>query len=197
MNVALRCRCGRLQGELSSPASGCRAVCYCRDCQAFARYLGEPERKLDAEGGTEVIATVPKHVRLITGAEQLACMSLTPNGLYRWYARCCRTPIANTPRDPKTSYVGIPMQCLSLGASERDRIFGTARVMVNTGSATSPVKSAGLTNLLGILRIMRNLVGARLFGGWRRNPFFRAGGSEPISAPEQIDAERRRALRDA
>ena len=39
--VPLRCRCGALRGVASevAPTTGLRLVCYCKDCQAFARYL--------------------------------------------------------------------------------------------------------------------------------------------------------------
>ena len=36
----VHCRCGRLTGEISDPGHGIRGVCYCRDCQAFAHFLG-------------------------------------------------------------------------------------------------------------------------------------------------------------
>jgi hypothetical protein len=41
-DVPLRCRCGHVRGvEIRvSPSSGLRLVCYCKDCQAFARFLG-------------------------------------------------------------------------------------------------------------------------------------------------------------
>jgi hypothetical protein len=40
VSLPLRCRCGRVRGIASdvSPSSGFRFVCYCKDCQAFARF---------------------------------------------------------------------------------------------------------------------------------------------------------------
>ena len=40
MNHPLRCRCGTLRGQVSHPEKVSRGVCYCKDCQAFAHFLG-------------------------------------------------------------------------------------------------------------------------------------------------------------
>src|SRR5690349_24000361 len=112
MKIRLRCRCGKLQGEVEAARVAARAVCYCKDCQAFARFLKTQDVVLDAAGGTEVEATLPAAVRFTHGLEHLACMSLSPKGIYRWYASCCNTPVGNTPRDPKMSYVGLVRTCL-------------------------------------------------------------------------------------
>ena len=107
MNTQLRCRCGTIQGTVDPRHVYARAVCYCKDCQAFARFLGSPDQILDRQGGTEIVAILPAAVQFTTGVEKLACMSLSDKGLLRWYASCCRTPIGNTPRDRSTPYVGI------------------------------------------------------------------------------------------
>ncbi len=52
MNTAthpLRCRCGRLQGHVTLEGRNTRVVCYCKDCQAFARFLDPAGRALDAQ----------------------------------------------------------------------------------------------------------------------------------------------------
>ena len=58
-DLLLACACGRVSGLVSgaSASTGTRAVCYCDDCQAFARHLGDADRVLDANGGTEVFQT--------------------------------------------------------------------------------------------------------------------------------------------
>jgi hypothetical protein len=43
-------------------------VCYCRDCQAFARFLENPGM-LDAAGGTEVVLVAPGRLRFTTGVD--------------------------------------------------------------------------------------------------------------------------------
>jgi len=111
MNHPLRCHCGALQGHVAPSAGATRAVCYCKDCQAYAHFLGT-RGITDRSGGTEVVASLPKSVHFTAGLEKLACVSLSERGLLRWYASCCSTPIGNTPRSPGVPYVGIIHCCL-------------------------------------------------------------------------------------
>lgn len=128
MRLQLRCRCGKLQGEVDARRVAARAICYCKDCQAFARFLAPDGSLLDASGGTEVEATLPAGVRFTQGLEHLACMSLSPQGIYRWYASCCNTPVGNTPRNPAMPYVGLVRACLAATADTLDRELGRARM---------------------------------------------------------------------
>jgi hypothetical protein len=48
MSHPLQCRCGTIQGHVDDPRSANRALCYCRDCQAFAHFLGSPRATLKA-----------------------------------------------------------------------------------------------------------------------------------------------------
>jgi hypothetical protein len=58
MNHPLQCRCDTLKGYVSHPDVATRAACYCKDCQAFARFLAhQDEPVLNEQGGTEIIAT--------------------------------------------------------------------------------------------------------------------------------------------
>ena len=68
MNAQLRCRCGALQGNVDSRHVYARAVCYCKDCQAFARYLGSPGPDPEQPGGTEIVAILPAAVHFSTGS---------------------------------------------------------------------------------------------------------------------------------
>jgi hypothetical protein len=192
MSIALRCRCGKLRGQVDSTRVAARAVCYCKDCQAYGRFLDSGV--LDAAGGTEVAATLPAAVRFDEGLEQLACMSLGPKGLYRWYAGCCRTPIGNTPRDPRTSYVGLVRACLDATDAELERELGPLRCRTETKTALAPVESNGLATALAVCKIGTMLVKARLTGSYRKNPFFRAQTSEPLKAPQVLSQEERKAL---
>ena len=137
-----RCRCGQLRGEVLDGMRGMRAVCYCRDCRAYAHWLGRPEDVVDALGGTDIVATEARYVRLTAGAPLLACMSLSPRGLLRWYASCCRTPVGNTPRDWKLPYVGLACTTLAqerpLGAG-----FPPVQMDINTASALGPAPRRG------------------------------------------------------
>ena len=72
VDLPLRCRCGRVRGVASdvSPSTGFRFVCYCKDCQAFARFL-ERADVLDSAGGTDIFQMPPGRVKL-TGARKPA-----------------------------------------------------------------------------------------------------------------------------
>lgn len=149
---------------------------------------GAIEGRVDERGGTDVVATVPRHVRFTRGLDRLQCMSLSPAGLLRWHCRECRTPIANTPRNPRLSYVGVVRACLAGSADEIDALFGPASLAINTRSATAPVRSGGFAMIASTFRILRNVLGARWSGGWRTNPFFRDGTDAPIATPVLADA---------
>ncbi|KFI05545.1 DUF6151 family protein [Massilia sp. BSC265] len=192
MTIALRCRCGQLRGQVDPGRVAARAVCYCKDCQAYGHFLGTGV--LDTAGGTEVAATLPAAVRFDAGLEHLACMSLGPKGIYRWYASCCRTPIGNTPRDPRTSYVGLVRACLDAPDAELERQLGPLRCRVETQSASSPVASSGLSTAWAVCKIGTMIVKARLGGGYRENPFFRPQTSEPVKPVQVLSLQERKAL---
>lgn len=197
MNHPLRCRCSTLQGFVLPSATATRAVCYCKDCQAYARFLRTPG-VLDTCGGTEVVASLPKHVHFTGGHEALACLSLSPRGILRWYADCCNTPIGNTPRNPKISYVGLVRSCLEVHSPSLESSFGPLRMAVNTKSASGKVRSTPAGSVMGVLTLMTALLGGRLSGAYRENPFFRTGSATPIRQPYVLSqAERERAYRPA
>ena len=195
MAIAFQCRCGALQGELDLAGVYTRATCHCRDCQAFARALGRSD-VLDAAGGTDVLAMLPSALRITTGQEHLACLSLGPKGLYRWHAACCATPIANTPRDPGMAYVGVLASCVA-DPLQLDGAMGPSRAMVGRASATAPVRSTPLQTTWTVIRTIVGIVGARLRGRHRPNPFFEPGTAEPIRAPRILTREERAAASTA
>lgn len=195
MMMPLRCHCGAVRGEMDSERAYARATCYCRDCRAFARFLGVPG-VLDAMGGTDIVPVAPAAVRFTAGTEHVVCMSLSPKGLLRWYAACCRTPLANTPREPKLPYVGMVSACFDAPPQEVDAAFGPRdRMVLNTQSATAPVNSTPMHLLVGSLRILMGVLGVKL----RRErtwPFFDANG-HPLREPDVVSRERRVALERA
>ena len=192
MTLKLRCRCGQLRGQLDTRRVAARAVCYCKDCQAYGHFLGSGV--LDAAGGTEVAATLPAAIRFEAGLEHLACMSLSPQGIYRWYAGCCRTPIGNTPRDRHVAYVGLVRACLDAPDEALDRELGASRCRVNTKSAATPVASSGLSTAWAVCKIGTMIAKARLTGGYRDNPFFEGQAGEPVKPVQVLSLEERKAL---
>lgn len=187
MNHSLKCRCGKLQGYVSSTDIAVRAVCYCKDCQAFAHFLERPDDVvLNQLGGTEIIAMLPRNVHFTHGLEALVCMSLSDRGLLRWYASCCNTPVGNTPRDFKTSYVGVIHSCLSQHGPSLQDSFGPVRMVLQTNSAKGKVKSTPLSNVMTLLKIMKAVIAARLSGSNRNNPFFVEDSGAPIRQPRVL-----------
>ena len=181
---SIRCRCGKLQGEVSHPELGTRAVCYCRDCQAFAHFLGSRQDILDALGGTEIVAVAPRWVSFTGGKEELVCMSLTEQGMLRWYAGCCRTPIGNTPRDPKLSHVGLIHACLRASTGTLNDSFGPVRMRVNRLSAKGRPAATPVAGLaIAMLRYLGLLAWSRVSGKYKQNPFFSAATGRPHVEP--------------
>jgi len=195
MNHRLRCQCGAIRGYVALPAKTVRAICYCRDCQAFARYLGRAGDILDEHGGTDILATAPSHVRFEQGLDALACMSLSDTGILRWYASCCRTPFGNTPRDRKTHYVGLVHSCLAeqpLNAS-----FGPARIRLNTKSARGSVSATPISTALAILKLIGLIIPARLTRQYDDSPFFDPVSGGPIKQPRVLSEAEASALKSA
>ena len=96
----------------------------------------------DENGGTVVVASLPRHVALSGGLESLACMSLAPRGLLRWYASCCNTPIGNTIRDFRYAHLGLVHDCLESAGTDLTRVFGPVRMRVNRQGAKGRVAAA-------------------------------------------------------
>jgi hypothetical protein len=196
MTHPLRCRCGRLKGEVAEPRKGSRGVCYCKDCQAYAHALGNASAVLDELGGTDVVATLPKRVRFTSGVDALACLSLTERGMSRWYAGCCRTPIGNTMNDFRFPYVGLVHSCLGSGDAI-DAAFGPVRMRVNTKSAEGGrPKAMPLSQAAALLAFLPTVLIARLDGSYRTTPFFSADG-KPVAQRRVLTREELEAARNA
>ncbi|HEV7270856.1 DUF6151 family protein [Pseudoxanthomonas sp.] len=191
MTLEVRCRCGKVQGTLEKRRAYARATCYCRDCQAYARHLGLPG-VTDAHGGTDIVATNPAGMAFTAGEEHIAGLCLRVGGLLRWYAGCCRTPLANTPRDGRLAYVGVVVACLPDTAAV-DAAFGPrGRIVLKAADATDDVAATPVALLFGSLRIAADIAAARLR---RQTPslFFDANGQPhrtayPLTREERASA---------
>ncbi len=197
MDHPLQCRCGTLRGSVSRSHAVNRCVCYCRDCQAFAHFLGRPADILDASGGTDVIQTRAANVAFTQGKEALACMRLTPNGLLRWYASCCNTPIGNTLANSKISFVGLVHNCLEGGGPTLQQSFGPVQAHVNTESTHGKVRSSSLALISVILRFIGLVSWARIDGSYKNSPFFAAESGDPVAVPKVLNRGERDQLMQA
>lgn len=180
--ITLRCRCGQVEATLDPGGHYTRATCYCRDCRAWALWLGTPGL-LDGAGGTDIVATAPSRLRFTSGVDQLACGTLSGRVL-RWYSKCCRTPLGNTAADARVHYVGLCTAAMP-EANAVDAAFGPeGRCVINSGSATAPVAATPLAFVIQGLRIVRGILWARVRGR-RDSPYFDAEG-QPIRSPERV-----------
>ena len=186
MSHPLQCRCGTLKGLVNDPRSANRGICYCKDCQAFAHFLGRTNDVLDERGGSDVIQVLPKNVTFTQGLEALACIRLTPKGLVRWYASCCNTPIGNTLATPKLSFIGLVHTCLE--SQPLDDAFGPVRCWFHTQSARGhpKPKTAGTGKVVSWF--IGKVLKARFNGDYKRTPFFRADTGAPIVTPRVLSS---------
>lgn len=178
----IRCACGAVTGNVDGHAWVNRVICYCDDCQAFADHLGRADEVLDARGGSDIVQTAPRFVTFTEGREHLACTRITPNGLLRWYAACCRTPIGNTPANRRFAFVGLLHSCLG-GPTAVDASFGPPRMRVFTRFAKGEPKPDQQVPVAAAARLAWRLAAARLGAGHRTTPFFDAAGN-PVATPE-------------
>ena len=125
-----------------APASGFRFVCYCTNCQAFARFLERPD-VLDDAGGTDIVHMPAACVTLTAGADAVRCISFSAKVL-RWYADCCRTPIANTAASPRFPVVGLIHSFMdhAAGGRAREQVLGPPLCRIYERSAIAPLRRA-------------------------------------------------------
>jgi hypothetical protein len=194
MGHPLQCRCGTIKGTVENSRSGNRAVCYCKDCQAFAHFLGRPGDVLDERGGSEVVQILPRLITFTAGVEALACVRLTPKGLLRWYSGCCHTPIGNTLATPKFSYIGLVHNCLEVTGQSLDDAFGPIRAWVNSQSAKGDPKPVSRGMGSAASWFLRTVLKARVNGDYKKTPFFHPDTGLPIVAAKVLSSEEHAAV---
>lgn len=184
-SLSFSCSCGQLAGHISPEArnSGLRLVCFCPDCRANELY----HKKADPTEGVDLFQLAPHGVLLTQGADQLRLMRLGPKGLFRWYAGCCGTPVANTLAKPGLAFVGM-----------RSDLFDNKDALGKI-KARSWVPRAGKSpQNEGVLRmvygIFSRMITARLSGLWRDTPFFDVTTGKPVAEPEVLSKEVRARL---
>jgi len=83
--------------------------------------------------------------------------------------------------------------CLKSSSPSLQESFGPVRMVINTKSARGRVKSTPVSNLMGMLGLMKSVIGARLSGTYKRNPFFGTETGTPVARPRELTkAERER-----
>jgi hypothetical protein len=163
-----------------------RLVCLCNDCQAYAHYLGRVEKILDVNGGTEIIPVHPAKLQITHGKEKLSCVRLSDDGVNRWFAACCKSPVANTPRE-NLPYVGLFSRVLDLedGKSSIEKTIGPvfARINGKYGIPPLPAGTSKNTPLRVMLYVIKFMLAGRMKGLGVPSPL---NGLEPkvLSDPE-------------
>jgi hypothetical protein len=167
-------------------------VCYCDDCQAFVHHLGRADL-LDAHAGSDIVQVAPASLVFEGAISRIAGLRLSPKGLYRWYATCCRTPVGNT-LSPSVPFVGVFRQLF--GSAPADEIFGEPRGRLFGKFAVdgAPEGSTRLNPrmLAGAARLM---LGWKLRGKTWPHPFFERSMRAPRYGVTTLSASEREALR--
>ncbi|MEM6936044.1 MAG: DUF6151 family protein [Pseudomonadota bacterium] len=189
-DLEVSCRCGKLRGVARgvSPALVNRAKCYCDDCQLFAFFLGDPQGVLDEFGGSEICQMSPTHLELTEGSENLACVRLRPKGLYRWYAACCNTPMANT-LTSAIPFVGVIRPGIK-GVS--DESVGPVRMRIHGRHAKGGAEAARAhpkAPLSAAFGILLKLLRRRFAGEHKRHPLFDPESGKAIVKPRVLEAD--------
>lgn len=179
-----------------SPSSGFRFVCYCRDCQAFARFLDRTD-VLDPAGGTDIFQMPPARVKLTAGTDALRCLCLSGKVL-RWYSECCRTPIANTPARPGFPVIGMVHSFMDHAAEgrSRDEALGPPLCRIFERSAVGrPPPNAPPPPSVGLFtRRASRLLGWWVRGLGRPTPFFDDRTRAPRAVPRALRESEHAAL---
>lgn len=200
-DLPLQCACGSVRGTAIdvSPQRGNRLVCMCDDCQAFAHWLERAPQVLDDNGGTDIYQMTPAQLRITEGADQVRCMRLSSKGLMRWYAGCCKTPIANTLASPRAPFTGVVHAFMDHQGDGRSRgeVLGPVRVRVQGrfGRGELPPGTHPRAPLGFILRFMGRLLGGALRRAHRPSPFFDDAG-RPVAPPTILSESERQRLRE-
>ena len=190
--IAFSCQCGQLKGTLTlkKPGQGLRLSCYCPDCQAFMHYLDQETEILDSHAGTEIFQTSPAGFHIEQGEDQLAAVQLTDKGVTRWYARCCKFPIANTANSAKLPFAGFITH--GFESNRREEIFGPSEGSVYMKLARPELEAGKAASLFKVMStFFARMLKDRFSGRWRISPFFDTASDTPKGRITKLsDAER-------
>jgi hypothetical protein len=195
-DVDVSCRCGDVHGRVrdASPHTVNRVVCYCDDCQAFLHHLGRADL-LDAKGGTDIVQVAPASLMFDRGTDRIAGLRLTPKGVYRWYASCCKTPLGNTVT-PAIPFVGIAHGAFGSDRARRDEVFGAPRgSFFGKYAVGEPPAGSKSLNLGVIAGMLRRFAGWKLGGATWPHPFFERSTGAPRYPVTTLPIGEREALR--
>lgn len=196
--LVIECKCGSVAGTVNAQGVyGYRAVCMCDDCQVYAHWLGN-NGILDANGGTDIFPLTPARVRITKGEENMKCVRLGPKGMFRWYAGCCKTPIANVMNSKSIAYVGMVHSILDKRNDDikKEIAFGPIRLRMQGkfGIGKLPPDTVDTVTIGFLLRVVKFIILSK----WRKesspSPFVNEKG-EPVVMPYILSVQELASLR--
>lgn len=198
-DVAFACTCGKVSGTVKGvkPSVVAYSHCYCKGCQTWAHSLGRGDEILDSRGGSHILIFSCARLGFDRGTEELALRRLSPKGAYRWYAKCCNTPIANTAKGNKFGFVGMPSMAWKGSLPDPpDSVLGKHMVVNAHGARPGTEGDPPLKNSSkwSMILLFRKLIGWKLKGDEKRSPLFDAKTGEPMVEAEILTREQRDAI---
>ena len=147
-------------------------------------------------GTTEAEIEVKHAKRSLQEAEdKIEAVRLSPKGLYRWYARCCNTPVGNT-LTPSVPFVGVVAHAFEADGQNPDALFGrpVGAILGKFAIGDVPAKTKKISFPL-LLRALRLVLGWRFTGKTWPHPFFERGSGAPRYPVTVLSREQRDTLR--
>lgn len=192
--IKTACECGQVKGAIEEheKRKGSRLICYCKDCQTFAHFLGKADQILNPQGGTEVYQIAPSQLRIEQGIEHVSCVRLSPKGLFRWYTSCCNTPLGNTVSG-SVPFVGLVHMFISTDV-DKDAMLGPLRMSIEAKAAKGQPQESNVHDGVPFSLLAKTIVTLALraiTGQAKPNPFFNDAG-EPAVAPTILSKEQRK-----
>jgi len=191
MELQLQCHCGQVRARLShmQPQTVNRAVCYCRFCQSYLRFLGQEATFADSQGGTDVFQMSPRDITFESGFELIRAVKQTEKGAARYYAGCCNTPLFNGMQNLRVPFLGVFTGSIQ-GFEElrnADDAIGPVRARVN--KQTEEQWAQPNADRMSVLRMLLHVARLMLFwfvrGDAKRSPL-RADNGQPRLSVERI-----------
>jgi hypothetical protein len=195
-SATLQCSCGEVRGRVGNIARRTvnRVVCYCADCQAFLHHIGRTDLFVP-HAGTDIVQVAPATLSFLQGRQNIIGLRLSPTGLYRWYARCCRMPLGNTVT-PAIPFVGLVAQAFAAETQTVDDLVGppVGAIYGKFAVGGAPKGSTGFNPWL-FARAMGMVLGWRLRSKTWPHPFFDQATRAPTYPVTTLARSERDALR--
>jgi hypothetical protein len=157
-------------------------------------FLGRADDVLDAYGGTEITQMSQANVVFTANADKIAAMRLSPTGMIRWYASCCRTPIGNTMATSALPFIGVIKAFIDAPSAALGPIRGRGFAKSARGGRAA-VPQDGLPEPVMIARVLAKVLRWRLRGDHKRSALRDAATGKSRVEPRVLGEAERQELR--